>query len=104
MAYELMFHRRPFDGRTSESMTKSICKDPITFPGNAREKCSEQGISAIRAVSVACLFFVDEEVDCVSFGSFSRKIPRSGWVVHRTVRGRRTLRTTRGSLASIGKR
>ncbi|EMD33910.1 hypothetical protein CERSUDRAFT_117440 [Gelatoporia subvermispora B] len=39
VAYELLFHRRPFDGRTSDKMTQSILKDPIKVP-------SSKGVSA----------------------------------------------------------
>jgi len=46
-AYELLFHKRPFDGRTSDKMTHSILKDPLRFP---EDGCSEEGISALRGL------------------------------------------------------
>ncbi|KAG2017923.1 AGC/NDR protein kinase [Coprinopsis cinerea AmutBmut pab1-1] len=58
-AYELIYHRRPFDGRNAEKMTQSIMKDTLKFPGREsgedekeREKeswCSDDGVSALRA-------------------------------------------------------
>ncbi|KAF8905040.1 kinase-like domain-containing protein [Gymnopilus junonius] len=47
-AYELLFHRRPFDGRSSEKMTQSILKDPLRFPEDAVQRCSEDGIMALK--------------------------------------------------------
>lgn len=49
-AYELLFHKRPFDGRNAEKMTQSILKDPLKFPDNAHTRCSEAGLSALRGV------------------------------------------------------
>lgn len=50
-AYELLFHKRPFDGRNTERMTQSILKDPLKFPELAHNNCSEAGILAIKGVS-----------------------------------------------------
>jgi len=49
-AYELIFGRRPFRGRTNTALTLSISKDALRFPENAEEKCSSTGISFIRGV------------------------------------------------------
>ncbi|KAL0954799.1 hypothetical protein HGRIS_003746 [Hohenbuehelia grisea] len=49
-AYELLFHKRPFDGRTAELMTNSILKDPIHFPKDASSRCSDAGISVVRGL------------------------------------------------------
>ncbi|GJE99918.1 kinase-like protein [Phanerochaete sordida] len=40
--WELLFHRRPFDGRTTEKMTNAILKDPLKFPNNVDEICSPE--------------------------------------------------------------
>jgi serine/threonine kinase 32 len=50
-AYELLFNRRPFDGRTAEKMTESIMNDPLHFPQDARTKCSAEGIHLLKSVS-----------------------------------------------------
>lgn len=46
--YELLFHKRPFDGRNTERMTQSILKDPLRIPENASSNCSDAGLHAIR--------------------------------------------------------
>lgn len=50
-AYELIFHKRPFDGRSSEKMTHSIMKDPLRFPDDASQRCSDEGLMALKGVS-----------------------------------------------------
>ncbi|KAG2179966.1 hypothetical protein INT43_003753 [Umbelopsis isabellina] len=45
--FELLFGKRPFRGKTNESLTKSITSDPLKFPDNAHELASP-----------ACLDFV----------------------------------------------
>ncbi len=47
-AYELLFHRRPFDGRNAERMTHSILKDPLKFPEDS--SLSPAGIKALKGV------------------------------------------------------
>lgn len=54
-AYELIFHKRPFDGRNSERMTQAILKDPLRFPDDASQRCSSGGILALKGVSL-CLY------------------------------------------------
>jgi serine/threonine protein kinase len=61
-AYELLFHRRPFDGRTADKMKHAILRDPVRFPivdggaiGVARKdgppsRVSQEGASALRQV------------------------------------------------------
>jgi len=49
-AYELIFGRRPFRGRTNTALTLSISKDALRFPENAEEKCSSTGLSFIRGL------------------------------------------------------
>ncbi|KAH7884626.1 kinase-like domain-containing protein [Phlebopus sp. FC_14] len=48
--YELLFNQRPFEGRTSEKMTRSILNDPLRFPDNANQKCGENGIQFLQAL------------------------------------------------------
>lgn len=49
-AYELLFHKRPFDGRNTERMTQSILKDSLRFPENASSNCSEAGFLALQGL------------------------------------------------------
>lgn len=50
-AYELIFGRRPFRGKTNSDLTHSIAKDHLRFPEDAESKCSRPGLQALRAVS-----------------------------------------------------
>lgn len=50
-AYELIFGRRPFRGKTNSDLTHSISKDHLRFPEDAESKCSKAGIQALKGVS-----------------------------------------------------
>ncbi|KAJ7596661.1 kinase-like domain-containing protein [Mycena floridula] len=47
-AYELLYHRRPFDGRNTERMTQAILKEPLRFPESSSVHCSSAGQLALR--------------------------------------------------------
>lgn len=49
-AFELMFGRRPFRGRTNPDLTHSISRDPIRFPEDSDSKCSKEGKMALKDV------------------------------------------------------
>jgi serine/threonine protein kinase len=49
-AFELLFGRRPFRGRTNTALTHSISKDALRFPENAEQKCSVVGLNFISGV------------------------------------------------------
>lgn len=49
-AYELVFGRRPFRGRTNPDLTHAITRDPLKFPDDADAKCSMEGRSALKDV------------------------------------------------------
>lgn len=59
-AYELIFGRRPFRGKTNSDLTYSISKDPLKFPEDCEKKCSRHGMMALKAVSsrlwASCIF------------------------------------------------
>jgi len=48
-AYELLFGRRPFRGKTNTELTQSISKDTLRFPEDAEEKCRQAGLRALKA-------------------------------------------------------
>ena len=50
-AYELVFGRRPFRGKTNSDLTHSISKDHLRFPEDAEAKCSRAGLQALKGVS-----------------------------------------------------
>ncbi|KAH7881789.1 kinase-like domain-containing protein [Phlebopus sp. FC_14] len=47
-AYELLFGRRPFRGKTNSDLTHSISKDSLRFPEDADKKCSRAGMMALK--------------------------------------------------------
>ncbi|KAI0924058.1 hypothetical protein AcV5_009419 [Taiwanofungus camphoratus] len=48
-AYELIFGRRPFRGKTNSDLTHSISKDSLRFPEDAESKCSRDGMQVLRS-------------------------------------------------------
>jgi len=51
-AYELLFGRRPFRGKTNSDLTHSIVRDQLKFPEEADKKCSREGLLCLKGVSV----------------------------------------------------
>lgn len=51
VAYELLFGKRPYRGKTNSSLTQSILKEQIRFPDNAEQVVSVEGLSCIKGVS-----------------------------------------------------
>ncbi|ESK96425.1 agc yank protein kinase [Moniliophthora roreri MCA 2997] len=49
-AYELIFGRRPFRGRTNSDLTHSITKDPLKWPEDAEKKCSRSGMLVLKGL------------------------------------------------------
>ncbi|KAF5383674.1 hypothetical protein D9615_003670 [Tricholomella constricta] len=49
-AYELIFGRRPFRGRTNSDLTYSISKDPLKWPEDADKKCSRTGMQVLKGL------------------------------------------------------
>ena len=49
-AYELVFGRRPFRGKTNSDLTHAISRDVLRFPDDVEEKCSKEGRLALREV------------------------------------------------------
>lgn len=52
-AYELIFGRRPFRGRSNSDLTYSITKDPLKWPEDAEKKCSKGGMQVIKGVGIS---------------------------------------------------
>lgn len=51
-AYELVFGRRPFRGRTNSDLSHSISTESLRFPEGSEGKCSKAGLHVLRSVSV----------------------------------------------------
>jgi serine/threonine kinase 32 len=47
--YELLLHKRPFEGRNADKMRQSILQDPIRFPDDV-SKCSLNARDALKSV------------------------------------------------------
>ncbi|KAH9852103.1 kinase-like protein [Lenzites betulinus] len=75
-AYELIFGRRPFRGRTNSDLTHSISKDSLRFPEDADSKCSRAGIQALRG-------FLDRDptrrLGCKPNGEGFEELKRHPW-------------------------
>ncbi|EIW84113.1 kinase-like protein [Coniophora puteana RWD-64-598 SS2] len=76
MAYELLYRRRPFDGRTSEKMTNSILKDPLRFPDD-NKKCSPECVSFLQGLIERN---VVSRLGCRSLNSGFREIQQHPWM------------------------
>lgn len=50
LAYELLFGRRPFNGKTNSALTHSIMNDRCSFPDNVDELVSRETVSCIRGM------------------------------------------------------
>ncbi|KAM0788231.1 hypothetical protein ACM66B_001385 [Microbotryomycetes sp. NB124-2] len=50
VAYELLFGKRPYRGKTNSGLTQAILKDQIRFPENASEIVSTEGLDCIRGL------------------------------------------------------
>lgn len=50
VAYELLFGKRPYRGKTNSSLTQSILKEHIRFPDNAEQIVSPEGLDCIKGV------------------------------------------------------
>ncbi|KAK4050080.1 hypothetical protein OIV83_003651 [Microbotryomycetes sp. JL201] len=50
VAYELLFGKRPYRGKTNSGLTQAILKDQIRFPENAADIVSPEGIDCIRGL------------------------------------------------------
>jgi len=49
-AYELLFGRRPFRGKSNAELTYSISKDHLKFPEDYSEKCSRAGMQVVKGL------------------------------------------------------
>jgi serine/threonine kinase 32 len=75
-AYELVFGRRPFRGKTNSDLTHSIAKDKLRFPEDAESKCSRAGMQALAG-------FLDRDITrrlgCKAHGEGFEDIRRHPW-------------------------
>ncbi|GAA5827013.1 hypothetical protein JCM10212_005324, partial [Sporobolomyces blumeae] len=48
VAYELLFGKRPYRGKTNSTLTEAILHDPIRFPDNVHDVVSPEGLDCIK--------------------------------------------------------
>ncbi|KAL0574608.1 hypothetical protein V5O48_007358 [Marasmius crinis-equi] len=75
-AYELIFGRRPFRGRTNSDLTHSITKDPLKWPEDAEKKCSRSGMLALKALLERD---TSKRLGCKPNGEGYREIQANPW-------------------------
>lgn len=51
LAYELLFGKRPFRGKTNEALTASIMHDNLVFPNFPESSISKECLDVIKGVS-----------------------------------------------------
>ena len=75
-AYELLFGRRPYRGKTNGDLTHSISRDALRFPEDAERKCSRPGLQALKG-------FLDRDttrrLGCKPVGEGFEELRRHPW-------------------------
>jgi serine/threonine protein kinase len=100
-AYELLFHKRPFDGRTAEKMTHSILKDPVKFPEEQNKYCSSAGVQALQAVSAYQILLARSNSSALLNSSWS-EIQTDDWAVGQMAKDFSIYNNTLGSPLLVG--
>lgn len=54
-AWEVMFGKRPFNGKSADHLRDLITKDPISPPEQSRQRCSSEGMKFLWSVSYRVL-------------------------------------------------
>jgi len=75
-AYELLFGRRPFRGKTNSDLTHSIARDQLKFPEDADKVCSREGMSVLKGLLDRD---VTRRLGCKSHGEGLDEIQRHPW-------------------------
>jgi len=78
-AYELIFGRRPFRGRTNSDLTYSISKDPLKWPEDAEKKCSRQGMQVLKGLLERD---PSRRFGCKPHGEGYQELRRHAWFKH----------------------
>lgn len=75
-AYELIFGRRPFRGRTNTDLTYSISKDPLKWPEDAEKKCTRPGMLVLKGLLERD---TSKRLGCKPHGEGFVELRRQGW-------------------------
>lgn len=101
-AYELLFGRRPFRGKTNSDLTHSISRDSLKFPEDSDSKCSPEGKQGLRDVS---RHFISLALSTNTFHLVISSLQGMWslvWDANQTAKGLRILCGTHGLKVSIG--
>ncbi|KAI5120366.1 hypothetical protein M0805_006888 [Coniferiporia weirii] len=75
-AYELVFGRRPFRGKTNPDLTHAIGRDPLVFPEDSDSKCSREGKLALKGFLTRN---TDQRLGCRPNGDGLKDLQRHRW-------------------------
>jgi len=75
-AYELIFGRRPFRGRSNSDLTYSISKDPLKWPEDAEKRCSRAGMQVLKGLLERD---TSKRFGCKSNGEGYQELRRHPW-------------------------
>ncbi|TDL23578.1 kinase-like protein [Rickenella mellea] len=75
-AYELVFGRRPFRGKTNSDLTHSISRDSLKFPEDSDSKCSPEGKLALKELLTRN---PDHRLGCRPHGDALKEFRRHPW-------------------------
>jgi len=75
-AYELLFGRRPFRGKTNSDLTHSISRDSLKFPEDSDSKCSPEGKQGLRDLLTRN---VESRLGCKPNGEGLKDLMRHPW-------------------------
>jgi serine/threonine kinase 32 len=98
-AYELLFGRRPFRGKTNSDLTHSIARDQLKFPEDADKVCSREGMSVLKGVwsiSVGRFSWSNGPYDCSSYSietspvDWAANLMEKAWMKSNDIPGSRT--------------
>ena len=78
VAYELLFGKRPFRGKTNSSLTQSILKEAFKFPDNAEDLVSADGLDCVRGVRRLAVLIAQRELMLLWASSCCRGIRSDG--------------------------
>jgi len=75
-AFELIFGRRPFRGKTNSDLTHAISRDPLRFPEDSDSKCSKEGKAALKDLLTRN---TDQRLGCRPNGEGINELRRHSW-------------------------
>ncbi|KAF8754396.1 kinase-like protein [Rhizoctonia solani] len=75
-AYELIFGKRPFRGKTNSDLTHAITRDSLKFPEDASAKCSREGMYVLMGLLERD---TTRRLGCKPNGEGFEELKKQGW-------------------------